>query len=61
MIHRACYVACDGPCGGDPAPVSCFGADEARSFARGEGYVRVKVDGRFVDLCPRCQDSMEAK
>lgn len=55
-IRKACYVACDGPCGGDPAPVATGGAAEARTYARGEGYVRVKRDGRLVDLCPGCQE-----
>jgi hypothetical protein len=58
VIRKACYVACDGPCGGDPAEVAVGGAAEARAYARADGYVRVKVDGRLLDLCPRCAEAV---
>lgn len=49
MIRKLSYVACDGPCGGDPAQAG-MGAKEARAQARYEGFVR--RDGQ--DLCPAC-------
>lgn len=55
MIRTACYVSCDGPCGGDPAAVSTSGAVEARAFAKQQGFMRLKIDGRLVDLCENCQ------
>ena len=60
MIRSACYVACD-VCTGDPAEVATNGAKEARLYALQAGFIRVKVDGRFLDICPNCQDHMEAK
>lgn len=54
MIRSACYVACD-VCTGDPAEISTEGTKTARAYARSAGFVRVKVDGRFIDVCPRCQ------
>lgn len=53
MISKACYVTCDN-CG-DPAGVSTEGAKLARAYARAEGFVRVRVMGKMVDLCVRCR------
>lgn len=50
-ISKACYVICD-ECG-DPAEISTEGADMARSYAKAQGFVRVKRDGKMVDLCQR--------
>lgn len=60
MIRRACYVSCDGPCGGDPAEVSTSDAAQARAYAAHAGYVRIRVAGRLLDLCPRCQEPATA-
>lgn len=57
--RRAWYVACDGHLGefcGNPAQISVWSLEEARRIARGEGFVRVKVDGKWRDLCPACKD-----
>lgn len=54
-VRSACYVACDGPCGGTPAEVSTGGAKRARRYAAEEGFIRRKLtDGTSVDLCRRC-------
>jgi hypothetical protein len=68
MISRAYYVQCDH-CG-DPAEVSCTNAEEARDFARQQGYKRVTAkrcdrEGRLLvrqtDLCRRCFDAWKSK
>lgn len=51
-IRRACYVACD-ECW-DPAEISTTDAEEARRYAARQGYVRIRRDGRLVDLCATC-------
>lgn len=65
MIARAWYVRCDGPCGGNPAEVSCLSAPDARRISHratsplpqmsGDGFVTVTVNRKRVDLCPACQ------
>lgn len=60
-IRKAWYVACDGPCGGDPAQISCVDAKDARRMARGEGFVRLRKDGALYDICPRCEALEESQ
>jgi hypothetical protein len=48
VIHRACYVICDG-CH-TPAQIATSGAEEAREIARSEGFTRKDEK----DLCPHC-------
>lgn len=57
MISTACYVQCDH-CG-DPAEVSTVGAEIARAYAKQQGYVRLRVDGKLRDLCPRCRPTVQ--
>lgn len=56
-IRTACYAACDA-CG-DPAEVTTRGHKEARTIARADGWVRVSVDGKMRDICPRHTDGSD--
>lgn len=43
-------------CDGVACSVKCTGVyvTSVRRFAAKDGWVRRKVDGKMVDLCPRC-------
>lgn len=59
MISSACYVQCDH-CG-DPAAVSTDGSVLARVYAKQEGFVRVRVNGKLRDLCRRCRPDSDGE
>lgn len=55
MINKLLYVSCDR-CG-VPAGTADHMAETvrgARLFARSFDFKRVRVDGRWLDVCPKC-------
>jgi hypothetical protein len=59
-MSRAWYLQCD-ICGG-PAAVVTEGAKEARLVARRyDGFKRIKMLGKYYDLCPNCTAELKLK
>lgn len=63
MIYRVAQLYCDGEC---QEPLEAHieenrSAKEQRDFARKmRGWVRVKWNGKLIDLCESCQENHPA-
>jgi hypothetical protein len=60
VIARAWYVRCD-ECG-NPSEISTDSAKDAKAYARAQGYLVKRIDGRERWLCPwGCRQDAEAE
>lgn len=57
VIWHMSYVSCE-----DCHRPAQMGDDnkEARNIAHNEGFVRVRRDGKLIDLCPACKPTEES-
>ena len=62
-IAKTYDVFCDGDgcINWEDGASSTRSASVARRHAKGYGWVRRRLDGRMVDLCPRCIRNLRAE